>query len=215
MKADLNSLYNENGFVVLSSAATEINVESLMEEILNSHQSGRIETWSNKLRVQTKMLDVNIAKNLLLLMKRIISPILGDEYRAEQTKWIQEFASLTSYPGCESQGWHRDSSQSEAILVTCFFNLYPTSFSNGALQVIPKSHRKINWLERLNQESILTLEVPCKSLILMDSRLIHRGGANTSLNEIRPVVYSSWGHSHLSEPGYILDESLHRKYFME
>ena len=49
MKADLNSLYNENGFVVLSSAASEINVESLMEEILNSHQSGRIETWSNKL----------------------------------------------------------------------------------------------------------------------------------------------------------------------
>jgi len=57
-----------------------------------------------------------------------------------------------------------------------------------------------------------TITLPEKSLVMMDSRLIHRGGANKTKKEIRPVVYATFGQDDLEEPGYYLHESLKGKY---
>ena len=90
---------------------------------------------------------------------------------------LREFASLTSFPGCKAQCWHRDSTEKDAVLITGFMNLYKTKKENGALQVIKGSHKNIKWLEEIKIDNISTIELPAKSLTFIDSRVIHRGGA--------------------------------------
>lgn len=152
------------------------------------------------------------AINVLKKIRSYTEGIVGECYKDKNTSQLREFASLTSYPGSKAQCWHRDSTEKNATLMTAFMNLFETTQENGALQLIGETHRQIQWLEKINNQNIQTIELPEKSLILMDSRLIHRGGANRSKREIRPVLYASFGQGNLKDPGYYIHDELKGKY---
>ncbi len=194
---------------------SRVNEEELLEEILESMNGNRVDTWEKRLRMQTLMRETPEALKTIEEIKKYAQIIVGSDYKKQENQKLREFASLTSFPGCKAQCWHRDSTESNAVLITGFMNLYQTSKKNGALQVIKGSHRNIKWLEEIKEENITTIDIPAKSLTFIDSRIIHRGGSNTSHCEIRPVVYASFGQGDLKEPGYFLLEEMKEKHTIQ
>lgn len=203
-----NNQFKSDGIITFPSALADIDEEQLLEEVLTSTESGRLGTWEKKLRVQTLMKETPEALKVLNKIRRFAEKIGGDVYRKNETKQLREFASLTGYPGCKAQCWHRDSTENRAILMTGFMNIFRTTEENGALQVVKGTHKNIKWLETTNSSNIVTIELPEKSLTFIDSRLLHRGGANKSKREIRPIVYASFGQGDLNEPGYFIHSDL-------
>ena len=211
-KASLKSSYEKDGYILLPNIMSEIDSENLMDEVISSVENGREDTWELRLRLQTLMIETPEATKALNNIKDYINEIgIFDDERSSN-KQLQEFASLTNYPGCKAQCWHRDSTKHDAVLMTAFMNVYETTLECGALQVVKGSHRKISWLTHIDETQVHTITLPEKSLVMMDSRLIHRGGANKTKKEIRPVVYATFGQDGLEEPGYYLHESLKGKY---
>ena len=191
---------------------SDVNENELMEEILESMSRNRVDTWEKKLRMQTLMQETPEALKTINKIKDYAGLIVGTEYTKPENQMLREFASLTSYPGCKAQCWHRDSTQKNAVLITGFMNLYKTTKRSGALQVVKGSHKNIKWLEEIKEENISTIEMPAKSLTFIDSRIIHRGGSNTTTCEIRPVIYASFGQGNLKEPGYFIDRNISEKH---
>ena len=211
----LRDSFERDGFLCIEEGMSEINEEDLMEEILESMNRNRVDTWETKLRMQTLMQETPEALKAMNRIKEYAELIVGLDYKVPENQKLREFASLTSFPGCKAQCWHRDSTEKDAVLITGFMNLYKTKKENGALQVIKGSHKNIKWLEEIKIDNISTIELPAKSLTFIDSRVIHRGGSNTSTCEIRPVIYASFGQGDLKEPGYFLDEKLSGKHRIE
>lgn len=212
---ELKNLFDTEGYVCIPEASSEINTKDLMEEILETMSMKRVGTWEKKLRMQTLMQESPQALLSLEIIKYYAEVIIDSRYADPDHRRLREFASLTSFPGCKAQCWHRDSTEKTAILITGFMNLYNTRIENGALQVIKQTHKNIKWLEKINDKNISTLILPPKSLTFIDSRLIHRGGSNTTENEIRPVIYASFGQGNLKEPGYFMDKTLANKHSLE
>ena len=204
----VNREFESEGIVTFDSAFADIDEHQLLEEVLASIENGRVDTWEKKLRVQTLLKETPAALKVLERIKKYAEEVGGEAYKEEDTKKLREFASLTGYPGCKAQCWHRDSTENRAILMTGFMNIFKTTKENGALQVIRGTHKSIKWLETINQNNIETIELPEKSLTFIDSRLIHRGGENKSKREIRPVVYASFGQGDLNDPGYFIHQDL-------
>jgi len=211
----LRDRFERDGFLCIVEGMSEINEEDLMEEILQSMNKNRVDTWEKKLRMQTLMQETPEALKAMNKIKEYAELIVGLDYKIPENQKLREFASLTSFPGCKEQCWHRDSTEKNAVLITGFMNLYKTKKENGALQVIKGSHKNIKWLEEIKLDNISTIELPAKSLTFIDSRLIHRGGSNKSTCEIRPVIYASFGQGDLKEPGYFLDGKLSEKHRIE
>ena len=208
----LRDSFERDGFLCIEEGMREVNEDELMEEILESMNRNRVDTWEKKLRMQTLMQETPEALKTIIRIKKYAELIAGVEYKKPENQKLREFASLTSFPGCKAQCWHRDSTEKDAVLMTGFMNLYKTKKENGALQVVKGSHKDIKWLEEIKEENIRTIEVPAKSLTFIDSRVIHRGGSNTSTSEIRPVIYASFGQGDLREPGYFMDKDMSEKH---
>ena len=207
--------YENDGFIVLPQIMKDIDSETLMDEIINSVENGLEKTWEQRLRLQTLMIETPEATKALKAIRRVVNLVVGENYNNSEAKLLREFASMTSYPGCEAQRWHRDQTKPDAILMTAFMNLYETTLESGALQVIKESHKNIKWLERINKDNIQTISLPEKSLVIIDCRIIHRGGANKTKKEIRPVLYASYGQGGLEEPGYFMHQSMAGKYNLD
>ena len=208
----LRDSFERDGVLCIEEGMSEINEEELMEEILEGMNRNRVDTWEKKLRMQTLMQETPEALKAITRIKEYAELIVGADYNNPENQKLREFASLTSFPGCKAQCWHRDSTEINAVLITGFMNLYKTKKESGALQVVKGSHKNIKWLEEIKVENINTIEVPAKSLTFIDSRVIHRGGSNTSTCEIRPVIYASFGQGDLKEPGYFLDTNMSGKH---
>ena len=211
-ETSLKRSYEKNGYILLPNIMNEIDSENLMDEVIGSVENGREDTWEQKLRLQTLMIETPEATKALDNIKNCVNKIGIFDNQTSNKKLLQEFASLTNYPGCKAQCWHRDSTKHDAVLMTAFMNVYETTLECGALQVVKGSHKKISWLTYIDETQVQTITLPEKSLVLMDSRLIHRGGANKTKKEIRPVVYATFGQDDLEEPGYYLHKSLKGKY---
>ena len=213
----IHKQFESDGIVTFPSALADIDEDQLLEEVLTSIENGRVETWEKNLRVQTLMKETPEALKVLNRIRGYAEEIGGEAYKKNDTKQLREFASLTGYPGCKAQCWHRDSTEKRAVMMTGFMNIFSTTKENGSLQVVQGTHKNIKWLEAINSSNVVTIELPEKSLTFIDSRLIHRGGANRSKREIRPIVYASFGQGDLNDPGYFIHcdligkHSLHSK----
>ena len=104
---------------------------------------------------------------------------------------ITELASIIVRAGAEAQGLHSDteSHYGDATMTTAFVVLQPTAAELGALHFVPGSHT-IGTREpdmhcgsgepALNGTGALrALSVPAGTALLMDSRLLHHGGAHS------------------------------------
>lgn len=115
---------------------------------------------------------------------------------------LVELSSLTSLPGTKAQRPHPDAGLDsiddfhKAVVLSSFMALDDVKDNQAALDVWPGSHTFYHFLSPRNQEVILKMvspirmSVPKGSVVIMDSRTLHRGTANKS-RKPRPVVYWS------------------------
>ena len=99
-------------------------------------------------------------------------------------------------------------------------NLFEVGEQCGALIVVPHSHKNGNTQVEGN-ESLSTKKreqkmiLPPGSSVLMDSRLVHAGTENTTMNSIRPVFYFSFGEIDIKGPAYSILPEYRQKYTLD
>lgn len=129
------------------------------------------------------------------LVMPLIRTLLGDKCI------VGKFGSVVSFPGAPDQYTHRDSPQlfgEDYSIVkdippyqfTVLIPLIDCNLKTGCTKVWPGSHRYERDEDVLNKAA-LDPEVQRGSILIMDSRLIHRGGPNVS-DLVRPLVYITY-----------------------
>lgn len=113
---------------------------------------------------------------------------------------LVECSSITVFPHAKAQNIHPDEQNSGKNLISVFVNLAPTTQASGALRIIPGSHKHLSDLAPKGSPDIL--ELPLGSAVFMNSKTWHGGGANRTVDTIRPVFYFSFGEPYLKGPTY-------------
>jgi hypothetical protein len=112
-------------------------------------------------------------------------------------------SSVVSFPGAPSQHTHRDSlslfgdyAYDVALppyALTVLMPLVDATIERGSTEVWPETHRE-PVLARAIERSPVHPTVPRGSVMMTDSRVVHRGAENRS-NDARPLIYNSY-HRH-------------------
>ncbi|MDN3638485.1 phytanoyl-CoA dioxygenase family protein [Simiduia curdlanivorans] len=138
----------------------------------------------------------------------IVKAILGDNCI------LGALSTVISFPGAPDQFVHRDSQAIftedysvdvtiPAYAMTMLVPLVDCTLETGCTKVRPGTHLLTKHQELSGGEWV-DPEVSVGSILLTDSRVIHRGGANKS-NRVRPIVYLTyhrkwyrdfWGYEH-------------------
>lgn len=134
------------------------------------------------------------------------------EFLGERTA-LAELSAVTVFPGALAQKVHPDEAVAGKIFFTAFVNLVATREDNGALHVYPGSHHAPTAPVE-NGEAPRVLALPLGSVVFMDGKLRHYGGANRS-HETRPVLYASFGDLDIRGPAYSIREELKGKHRLE
>lgn len=120
------------------------------------------------------------------LISRLVRQLLGPK------TYLEKAGMIVSHPGAAAQRWHMDTPHlfaSKAHLpphsLTVFIALVAFTEENGPTEFRLGSHEKVN-LVRPQQAVPATCEKG--SLVVYDTRVMHRGGPNLS-QEARPLVY--------------------------
>ena len=118
---------------------------------------------------------------------------------------LVEFSSIFTFKGSEDQKMHCDSLVEnpkdlldEKLVYTVFVYLDDIRSDMGALDVWPGTHTHYHFMDQAEKDMIrsapaVRIAVPAGTLIMYDSRLLHRGSANTNgNNRVRPSFYFSF-----------------------
>eukprot|EP00933_Yihiella_yeosuensis_P026412 TRINITY_DN2048_c0_g1_i1.p1 TRINITY_DN2048_c0_g1~~TRINITY_DN2048_c0_g1_i1.p1 ORF type:complete len:442 (-),score=86.56 TRINITY_DN2048_c0_g1_i1:357-1682(-) len=190
---------DEWGFAVLKNALHEDLIEELRDDLLHHVELGNkssrpqafIQKSENGVRHHSLLqpwIDQQTSKVLTALGvqarkdTRTASGILSDIVPCGAV--ITELAAITTMAGAEAQPHHPDvalrSGDSRAI--TAFFMLQGTNEENGALIIGPGSHK-------CKHAAFQQLDLQAGSLVLMDSRSVHAGGAHNGEGALDRVVF--------------------------
>ena len=116
----------------------------------------------------------------------LIAPVLSESVGSNPE--VVELSAMVSFPGAAQQAPHPDVHQVEgqAAMYSIFIPLTDQTFEMGPLLAWPGTH--FGEPPELPMQDVVPMLAPAGSLIIMDSRLYHCGGANRS--EVpRPVFY--------------------------
>ena len=89
----LRDSFERDGFLCIEEGMNEINEEDLMEEILESMNRNRVDTWEKKLRMQTLMQETPEALKAMNRIKEYAELIVGLDYKIPENQKLREFAS--------------------------------------------------------------------------------------------------------------------------
>lgn len=113
-------------------------------------------------------------------------------------------STVISFPGAPAQFTHRDSDSLYGdytfdvplppYALTVLMPLVDADEETGSTEVWPQSHKEPS-LEKVIARAPVHPLVPKGSVMMTDSRVVHRGAANRSANTARPLVYCSY-HRH-------------------
>ncbi len=202
----MDSTLESKGYLIQESSILKSDANELLHKLITSYRGEWDEIWAPRNRIHIPLEIEGIFK---LLLKEIISnttSLIPELTTSNDLNNLAEFASITSFPSSEAQAWHRDSRDPTGLLFSAFVNLLEITDEVGPLQVVRGSHKDIQPDATVKKKDIITLTLPAMSLVIMDSRIIHRGGTNSSKNKIRPVIYASFGRIDLADPGYHIKE---------
>jgi len=111
---------------------------------------------------------------------------------------------VLSFPGAPDQFTHRDTPSLfgdfnydvhlPTYALTVLMPLVDANLETGSTEVWPKTHLNPNFEKALQEVEPIHPVVPRGSVMMTDSRVIHRGARNRS-ERIRPLVYNSY-HRH-------------------
>ena len=116
----------------------------------------------------------------------MIEPILNET--VGNNPEVVELSAMVSFPGAAQQAPHPDvrQAQGQAPMYSIFMPLTDQTYEMGPLLAWPGTH--FGEPPELPMQDVVPMLAPAGSLIIMDSRLYHCGGANHS--EVpRPVFY--------------------------
>ncbi len=114
---------------------------------------------------------------------------------------IGDIACVTSLPGAQAQGVHRDGVIFDGLPISrllpphtigLLIPLIPFNSQNGATRIWPGSHINNSIAGDFeNDPNFFDANMDIGSCILIDSRIVHKGNANNS-NQIRPLLYINY-----------------------
>ena len=200
--------FNDDGYLVVEDALPPQMVEQLTEVV------DRIETEERKRQ--------NLSSNQLLVKFRTV---IEDDIFLELLDWPQTFplvwdilgwniqlyiSHLIVYPAEPEKdkvlagGWHQDGGrpvqemerpQPRLSLKISYWLSNVDSPDNGAMQIIPGSHKRdaLPLSSDSDSEKILDLCVKAGTAVLFDRRMWHRRGLNTS-NTSRKVLFFGYSY---------------------
>jgi len=200
--------FNDDGYLVVEDALPPQMVEQLTQVV------DRIETEERK--------QQNLSSNQLLVKFRTV---IEDDIFLELLDWPQTFplvwdilgwniqlyiSHLIVYPAKPEKdkvltgGWHQDGGrpvqemerpQPRLSLKISYWLSNVDSPDNGAMQIIPGSHKRdaLPLSSDSDSEKILDLCVKAGTAVLFDRRMWHRRGLNTS-NTSRKVLFFGYSY---------------------
>ena len=118
---------------------------------------------------------------------------------------ISNFSANTALPGSRSMNAHNDQSTlmpepwPERYCMNAIWCLDDTDEGNGATRYLPGSHRYTCFAEVPDDPAsgMVPFEASAGSVILMDGRMWHTSGANTSTTRERPLLFAFYARSFL------------------
>ena len=178
----------------LLSMATGL-VESLLDD---EYLFGNVKARSQRFDMKLSLRDALVRRALASLHENEVLNEVLNEF-ASPAATLCELSSLHSLPGSVAQPAHSDTAGTEQSIVTVFTALQDISEDMGPTMVYPRSHRgrashstavdHARSVSRQQPPTAVTLRAG--SVMVMDSRLVHLGSANTSEYR-RVLLYSSW-----------------------
>ena len=118
---------------------------------------------------------------------------------------LSNFTANTALPGSGSMNAHCDQSTvmpepwPEMWAMNAIWCLHDTDEGNGATRYLPGSHRFATFAEVPDDptDGMRSFEAQAGSVILMDGRLWHTSGANTSADRERSLLFAFYTRSYL------------------
>ncbi|MCH7789902.1 MAG: phytanoyl-CoA dioxygenase family protein [Acidobacteria bacterium] len=116
---------------------------------------------------------------------------------------ISNFTANTALPGSQSMNPHCDQSTvmpepwTERLCFNAIWCLHDVDEENGATRYLPGSHHfgRFDEVPDNPEENMLSFEAKAGSVILMDGRLWHTSGANTSSDRHRAMLFAFYARS--------------------
>lgn len=195
LKADLDV----HGYCLIANALSPDQVKALRER--SNEQMDAEEEAGIGLRLET---GARASSNLLNkgrifvdvvthdLVDEIVEHVVGEGFQLGNLSVIQ------TVPGSREQGLHFDQDRVGfhspiSLLVNCVFMLDDFTHENGATRVVPGSHLwSVEQIEEIHsgpftreinpeiEKRLIDAEGPAGTCVVLDGRLIHAGGANTT-----------------------------------
>ncbi len=180
--------FDRDGYVVFERLIDPAMTESLVNALLRveqEHGFGYAKTSFegfktvriNNLLVYDELFwKVPLQEEVLQLAEAILDPEL----------LLSSLCTLTLGPGQEAQPLHEDTQllplvrPRKAISVNAIWALSDFTESNGATQIVPGSHKFDSPPKYGAEVKTVAATMPAGSVMLFDSALWHKGGANTT-----------------------------------
>ena len=204
----MTSRLREAGLVVIPSLHEAERCRKLAHKVHQDILDPWVEYGSIKRNEYRKDLPLqlhgdylDILHDTLQLLYPVYKETLGE------SPVLKEFSSLTSYPGSGEQNFHSDASaetledfERDGLLYSTFIYLDDVGEFTAPFDAYPGTHAHMHIVDALmreeegsgyeNEGPYVRMTVPQGSMVIYDSRLIHRGSANTS-PLTRPTLYFS------------------------
>ena len=211
---------NGQGYCIMNSFVDSDKVASILSSLSSHGEINRYKEVSkgrlhyNLLRstfVESKVIKDLIAEHLL--------PIAVSELGVEVNQMVMtEVQVVDSLPGSDIQIWHADNAKRG---ITFIIPLVDLTNQNGPTELITGSHSLWNntfgWICGYGGENGFSLSLVKPLLrsgdcLIMDARLLHRGGANLS-DTSRPILVIRYDSVKSQPPGMTVIGATARFYF--
>lgn len=214
---DAAASFRRHGVIVIRDAVPQPAVTAVLEDFKVRHdvhmapgQKKLFRTFqSDPLRAQVPIaIDGPVANPQFFAPPSVLA--LAHRLMGEELV-VGEMGVVISHPGAGAQETHRDSNflfggldmeiDLPPFALTMLVPLLDVTLGMGPTEFWPGSHRR-------RDEAAVTrrpperLELSAGSLVLLDSRVLHRGGANVT-GPVRPTAYFSFHRRwYVENPGY-------------
>lgn len=173
--------YENNGYLLEDKIISDNDcnyILKIIEKLSNYKNVNLVETFEDLNRKHIILTyDKNIERVIMTLYNRYKNIIHKFINKPE----LVECSCFLTYPNSKSQKWHRDFFQE--IYITIGVALNDIEDNMGPLEVLPKSDKKVDISFKLPNLSN-SKKLSCKkgSVILWNSKILHRGPSNDSEN---------------------------------
>jgi ectoine hydroxylase-related dioxygenase (phytanoyl-CoA dioxygenase family) len=182
------ALFERDGFVVLSEIIPKPQVLALTEALLRveaEHGFGYAKTSFEGLKT-VRINNLLVHDELFWTVPLQPEVLTLAELLLDRELLLSSFCSLTLGPGQEAQPLHEDTQQiplprpRAPLAINAMWALSDFTEDNGATHIVPGSHKRPNSPPYGADIETVRATMKAGSVMLFDSALWHKGGANTT-----------------------------------